>query len=239
MARSSRPSKKLRQDACGTSRGRDAQAEDRDLVPGRGPHRPEERPCPTMGQAENAAVPARGPGYESAYLFGAICPARAWAQGWRCPSPTPTPCTASRRDIPARRQRRPRRPAARPRRLAHHRQSRLAEEHHPDPAAVALPGAQPGRAGLAIPARQLPLKPRLRGLRRHRCGCLRRMEQAHRKAPHHHINRNAPMGQYRVSYEGRWYNSQRKAKKAARDIIHDGFQLAASIMCSRGAVHGV
>ena len=85
MARSSRPSKKLRQDACGTSRGRDAQAEDRDLVPGRGPHRPEERPCPTMGQAGTRPFQPADQRYESAYLFGAICPARGVGAGLALP----------------------------------------------------------------------------------------------------------------------------------------------------------
>ena len=97
--------KKLRQDACGASRGRDAQAEDRDLVPGRGPHRPEERPCPTMGQAGNAAVPARGPALRSAYLFGAICPARGvGARAGAALRRHRRHAAASRRDIPARRQ---------------------------------------------------------------------------------------------------------------------------------------
>ena len=42
-----------------------------------------------------------------------------------------------------RRQGRPRRPAPRPRRLAHDRQAHGPEEHHPDPAAVALPELNP------------------------------------------------------------------------------------------------
>jgi hypothetical protein len=41
--------------------GRDAQEEDRDLVPGRGPHRPEERSRPAIGAQGNAARPARRP----------------------------------------------------------------------------------------------------------------------------------------------------------------------------------
>jgi hypothetical protein len=94
--------------------------------------------------------------YENAYLFGAIGPARGVGAAPALPfvdtEAMPlqideiafhvakgTPCRA----------------AARPRRLAHHRQSVLAEKHRADPAAVALAGTQPRRAGLAVPARQL------------------------------------------------------------------------------------
>ena len=39
--------------------------------------------------------------YESAYLFGAICPARGSAPRLRCPSPTPRPCSFTSRKFPA------------------------------------------------------------------------------------------------------------------------------------------
>src|SRR5215210_2139675 len=66
MRRSSRRSKKLSphpEGALGGGAGRHA---DRDLVPRRSPDRPEERLGAAMGKAR----------YETAYLFGAICPAR-------------------------------------------------------------------------------------------------------------------------------------------------------------------
>lgn len=91
----------------------------------------------------------------------------------------------------ARGSRRPHRAAARPRRMAHHRQSRLAEEHHADPAAFALPGTQVGRASLVISARQLSLKSHLREPRWHHRRRLRRMAKAPRSAMRDHLNRNA------------------------------------------------
>jgi transposase len=53
--------KKLPAHACGPSRGRDPQEEDRDLVPGRGEDRPEEGPRAAMGAPRHAAAPARRP----------------------------------------------------------------------------------------------------------------------------------------------------------------------------------
>jgi transposase-like protein len=61
MGRPSRRSKKLCRDAEGSSgRRRQGQA-GRDLVPGRGPHRPEERDRPTMGETRVAAAPTGRP----------------------------------------------------------------------------------------------------------------------------------------------------------------------------------
>src|SRR5215213_4186960 len=73
MRARSRRSKKLSGHAEGPSgRSREAKA-DRDLVPGRGSHRPEERPRARRGTRPPQPADQR---YESAYLFGAICPAR-------------------------------------------------------------------------------------------------------------------------------------------------------------------
>lgn len=101
---------------------------------------------------------------------------------------------SSGRDCPARRPGRLRRPAARPRRMEHHRQFRLAEERYADPAAVTLARDQSGRVGLAVSACQLPLQPRLRRLRRHHRRRMRRMARNHRPAATDHINRNADLG---------------------------------------------
>src|SRR5829696_6322622 len=77
MGRPSRLSKKLCRDAeCSSGRRCQGQA-GRDLVSGRSPHRPEERPRAAMGAARLAPAPARRPALRERLLFGAICPARA------------------------------------------------------------------------------------------------------------------------------------------------------------------
>ena len=43
--------------------------------------------------------------------------------------------------------------------MAHDGQARRAEKHHPDLPALALARTEPGRKRLAVPARQLALKP--------------------------------------------------------------------------------
>src|SRR5215211_7725732 len=68
--------KKLRRDAEHSPRRPAEGQADRDLVPGRSPHRPEERPRAAVGAARLAPTPARRSALRSAYLFGAICPAR-------------------------------------------------------------------------------------------------------------------------------------------------------------------
>src|SRR5829696_2814256 len=149
---------------------RDAQAH-RDLVPGRGPHRPEERPRAAVGEARNAATTAGRPALRKRV------PVRRHLPGPRHGgSPGPALCrhaghaTPPRRDRPHRQKGRPCRAAARSRRLAHDWRPQHPEEHHHDPAAVPRPGAEPGREHLAVPAPNLALQPRLRYLRRdHRC----------------------------------------------------------------------
>src|SRR5215216_6685331 len=77
MGRPSRLSKKLCRDAeCSSGRRCQGQA-GRDLVSGRSPHRPEERPRAAMGARGSRPRQPADQRYESAYLFGAICPARA------------------------------------------------------------------------------------------------------------------------------------------------------------------
>ena len=64
----------------------------------------------------------------------------------------------------------------------------------PDPAAFAFPRTQSGGEYLAIHARKLALKHRLRRLRRHHRRRLRRSAKARRSARSHHFNRNEKMG---------------------------------------------
>ena len=58
-------------------------------------------------------------------------------------------------------------------------------------------GAEPGRERLAVHARQLALKPRLRDLRRHHRRRLRRLAKTHRPARNHNLHRNARLGPHR------------------------------------------
>ena len=58
--------------------------------------------------------------------------------------------TPSRGNLRPCRRGRPRRAAARPRRMAHHRQARPAPQHHPDLPAFPRAGTEPGREHLAV-----------------------------------------------------------------------------------------
>src|SRR5262249_61922710 len=79
-----------------------------------------------------------------------------------------------------------------------------AGQHHHHCAAAKMPRTQPCRKRLAIHARQLALKSRLRILRRSRRALLRGLEQARRSALAHHVHRIASMGA-RVLINGTWY----------------------------------
>lgn len=109
-----------------------------------------------MGAPRHAPDPACRP------ALWPTCLARSarlevWMRHLRCHSPTPTQCSVTST----------RSPSMSPETLMpcccliapdgtrlHDCESRLAEQHHADPVAVALAGAQSGRAGLAISARE-------------------------------------------------------------------------------------
>ena len=83
--------------------------------------------------------------YESAYLFGAICPVRGVGAGLAMPYADTHAMqlhledpegSAEPQNQPARRPRRPLRSRPRSRRLAHNRQAQGAEKHFLDPAAL-------------------------------------------------------------------------------------------------------
>ncbi len=82
-------------------------------------------------------------------------------------------------------------------RMAHHGQTQNAEEPDRHSAAIALAGTEPGGEHLAIHARQLAFKPRLRKLRCHTGSWLRRLEQAYPATRNHYLNRTAKMGAHR------------------------------------------
>ena len=102
MGRPSRRSKKLSRDAEGASgRRRQGQA-GRDLVPGRGPHRPEERHRPAMGETRFAAAPARRPALRERLSLRRDLPgARHGRRAGACPTPIPRPCSSTSTRSPA------------------------------------------------------------------------------------------------------------------------------------------
>src|SRR5215203_4411805 len=198
MGRPSRLSKKLCRDAeCSSGRRCQGQA-GRDLVSGRSPHRPEERPRAAMGAARLAPAPARRPALRERLSVRRHLPGARNRRRARHALCRPRGHAApSRRGLARGSARRPRRAAPRPRRLAHHSPARRAEEHHAHLPALARPGAQPGREHLAIPPQELALEPRLREPRGHRRGGLRGLAQPPRKPQHHHLHRLPRMGPHR------------------------------------------
>lgn len=151
-----------------------------------------------MGAPWHAAQAAADQRYQSAYLFGAICPARGKGAALSLPTPRLCSFTSTRSAAMWRAARTP--CCYWTGRLAHDRQAESAEKHHAAAAAVASPGTQPGRERLAISACQLALQPRLRRLRRHHRRRLRGLAEAHRPTRNNHINRNARVGSRRLSF---------------------------------------
>ncbi len=138
------------------------------------------------------------------YIFGAICPAKRKAIGLVLPWCNTEAMSPSPRDRRRRRSRRPCRPHRRSGRLAYHRQTSSARQHHHP--AVAAKGArtEPGREPLAVHARQLALQPRLPIPRSDRRSVLRGLEPAARPALAHHVHRTARLGSCMIVNAG-WY----------------------------------
>src|SRR5262245_39055920 len=82
---------------------------------------------------------------------------------------------------------------------------------------------QSARKHLAIPARQLALKPRVQILRRSRRPLLRGMEQARRSALAHHVPRTAPMSTP-VLINGTWYKFAENHRYCCGWPLAEGFQ---------------
>ena len=133
----------------------------------------------------------------SAYLFGAICPARGVGAAFASLCRHRHDATPPQRNLEQHRQGRTRRGASRQGRVAHHQQARHARKHHTDLPAFAVPGVEPGRERLAVSPSELDLKHRLRKLRRHCRRCLRRMAETDRPARNDHLHRNARLGSRR------------------------------------------
>src|ERR1700752_2685350 len=83
-------------------------------------------------------------------------------------------------------------------------QARRATQPHPLAIAAKMPGVEPGREPLAVLARQLAVQPGLPLLSRHPRSLLLRLEQAHRPALDHHVDRLTRMGSW-VLINGIWY----------------------------------
>jgi transposase len=145
----------------------------RNLVPGRGAHRAEERPCPPVGAQGHAAQPAQRPALRQRLHLWCDLPGAGRGRSHchalcRHRGDAGTP----RGHLGKGGAGRLRRSHPRPRRLAHHRQSHHAGKHRADLPAVALAG--------------------VRGHRRRR---LPGMEQADSHARKNHVHRLARMGE--------------------------------------------
>lgn len=99
--------------------------------------------------------------YESAYLFGAICPARGTGAAFALPF-ADTEAMQLHLDEISRRVVKGAHAVLLLDRAGWHGEARGSKEHHADLPAVSRTRAEPGREHLAISARQLALKPRLR-----------------------------------------------------------------------------
>src|SRR6187401_2837619 len=164
--------KKLRRDAEHSPRRPAEGQADRDLVPGRSPHRPEERPRAAVGAARLAPTPARRSALRKRLPVRRHLPGARHRRGARHALRRQRgDATPPRRGLEPCPPRRPRRAPPRSGRLAYDPSLGRAEEHHPRLPALARPRAQSGREHLAVPAPELALEPRVRNLRSdHRSG---------------------------------------------------------------------
>src|ERR1700761_7256420 len=85
-------------------------------------------------------------------------------------------------------------------------QARRAGQPHPLAIAGQMPGVEPGREPLAVPARQLALQPGLPLLLRHPRSLLLRLQQARRPALDHHVDRPPRLGSWML-INGIWYKT--------------------------------
>src|SRR5271170_2676396 len=123
--------------------------------------------------------------------------------------------TPSRRNRHTDRASRPRSASRRTGGLSSLRQADRPAQHHADPLAGKMPGAQPAGKRMAIHARKLALEPDLQILPRHRRPLLRCLEQAHRSALAHHVARPARLGPWVLIKES-WYYAYLLKKQMLR-----------------------
>src|ERR1700760_3037369 len=84
-------------------------------------------------------------------------------------------------------------------------QARRAGQPHPLAIAAKMPGVEPGREPLAVPARQLALQSSLPLLSCYPRSLLLCLAQARRPALDHHVDRPPRLGSW-VLINGIWYN---------------------------------
>src|ERR1700751_5168743 len=88
-------------------------------------------------------------------------------------------------------------------------QARRAGQSHPLAIAAQMPGVEPGREPLAVPARQLALQPGLPLLPRHPRALLPCLEQAHSPALEDHVARPPRLSSWML-INGIWYKPHRR-----------------------------
>jgi hypothetical protein len=141
--------------------------------------------------------------YASAYLFGAICPARGMGAVLAMPY-VDTEAMQEHIDEISRHVASGAHAVLIMDRAGWHTTARLKVPKNitpiflpsraPELNPVENPRVKPGGRHLALPARQLAVEPRLRRLRRDHRRRLRRLAQAPRRATHDHVDRNAGVG---------------------------------------------
>jgi hypothetical protein len=141
--------------------------------------------------------------YTSAYLFGAICPARGTGAALAMPY-VDTEAMQAHIDEISRHVARGAHAVLIMDRAGWHTTARLKVPKNitpiflpsraPELNPVENPRVKPGGKRLAVPAQQLAVEPRLRRLRGDHRGRLRRLAQASRPATHDHVDRNAGLG---------------------------------------------
>src|SRR6187200_450069 len=136
--------KKLRRDAEHSPRRPAERQADRDLVPGRSPHRPEERPRAAVGAARLAPTPARRSALRKRLPVRRHLPGARHRRGARHALRRQRgDATPPRRGLEPCPPRRPRRAPPRSGRLAYDPSLGRAEEHHPRLPALARPELNP------------------------------------------------------------------------------------------------
>jgi hypothetical protein len=178
----------------------------RGLVRRRGPRRPEEQDHPPLGQARHTSERADGPTNRlGLYLRRDLPQARKGCSPDHAQMQhgghEPAPGRNRRSD----RAGRTRGASRRSGRLASVEPARHAAQHHLDPVAGEMSGAQCAGKRLVVPARQLALKPNLQILRRRRRPLPRGLEQPRRSTLADHVHRPSRLGPWVLTNES-WYN---------------------------------
>ena len=189
---SSRGLKKLPARAESSSRRVVRDDADRNLVPGRSPDRPEERPRPPVGQARNETKTTRRSALrQRSTPVRRDLPSAGRRSGLGALYADSDMMQLHLDEISSSVAKGAHAVVLLDRAVAHHQQARHARKHHTDLPAFSGPGVEPGRERLAVSPSELDLKHRLRKLRRHCRRCLRRMAETDRPARNDHLHRNA------------------------------------------------